>query len=236
VGASNSGLGLTTFLPTIYLQLPRTPSPIPWFQLRPALRKLTSEQLLIPQSGVIIDLAVSDRFPRSTAPIYCLFLPSFLRPRTILSLNDQVTCGPPNQQTRSISPFGLRESRFSNSTCSQSISPRVHDLTMHGLLESMVTIPSGIQGSEISTFQPFNLPFLFPGADNPLTHVPFGSTVMIPSGIRGSKISTFQPFNLPLLFPGADNPLTHVPFGSTVTILSRLRTSEFSSLNWKSLK
>jgi hypothetical protein len=134
VGVSNSGLGLIAFLPAIYLQLPRTPSLIPWFQLRTTLKKLTSEQLLIPQSGMIVDLAVSDRFPRSTTPIYCLFLPSFLHPCAILSLNDQVTCGPPNQWTRSISPFRLQESQFSNSTCSRSISPGVHDLTKHGLL------------------------------------------------------------------------------------------------------
>jgi hypothetical protein len=44
---------------------------------------------------------------------------SFLCPCAILSLNDQVTCGPPNQWTRSISPFGLREFRFSNSACSR---------------------------------------------------------------------------------------------------------------------
>jgi hypothetical protein len=126
-----------------------------------------------------------DSAPRSTTPIYCLFLPSFLHPRAILSLNDQVTCGPPNQWTRSILPFGLWESRFSNSACSRSISRGVHDLTTRGLLESTVTIPSGIWGSKISTFQPFNLPLLFPRADNPLTHVPFGSTVTIPLGIRG---------------------------------------------------
>ena len=146
MGVPKNGLGLTTFLPAIYLQLPHTPSPMPWFQLWPTLRKLTSKQLLIPQSSMIVNLMVSDRFPRSSTYISCLFLPSFLHPCAILSLNNQVTCGPPNQWTRSISPFGLQESRFSNSACSQSISPGVYDLTMRGLLESMVIIPSGIRG------------------------------------------------------------------------------------------
>jgi hypothetical protein len=214
-GTSNSGLGLTAFLPTIYLQLSCTPSPIPWFQLWSCLRKLTYEQLLILQSGVIIDLTVSDKFCRSTALIYCLFLPSFLFPCMILSINDEVTCGLPNQWTRSIYPFRLWESRFSNSTCSWSISPRVHDLTTCGLLKSMVTIPLGVHGSKISTFQPFNLPLFFPGDDNPLTHVPFGSMVMIPLGIQGLEISTFQPFKLHFLFLGDENPLTHVPFVDT---------------------
>jgi hypothetical protein len=112
VGVSNNGFGLTYFLLTIYFRLPCTPSPIPWFQLWPALIKLTSEQFLILQLGMIFDLAVSTRFPRSTTPIYFIFLPSYLCPRTILSLNDQVTCGPPNQRTKSILIFGLRESRF----------------------------------------------------------------------------------------------------------------------------
>jgi hypothetical protein len=85
--------------------------------------------------------------------------------------------------------------------------------------------PFGYLGSKISTFQPCNPPLIFPGADNPLTHVPFGSTVMIHSVIQGSEISTFQPFNLPFLFPRANNPLMRFPFGSMVMILSRLCTS-----------
>jgi hypothetical protein len=70
-------------------------------------------------------------------------LPSFLCPHAILSLNDQMTRGPPNQRTRSISPFGLREFRFSNSACSRSISPRVHDPMTCVPLGSMVKISFG---------------------------------------------------------------------------------------------
>jgi hypothetical protein len=152
-GVSKSGLGSTTFLPLIHLQLPRTLSPKPLFQLWPAFRKLTFEQLLIPQSGGIVDIMILTMFLRSTAPIYISFLPSFLCPGVILSLIDQVTCGPPNQRTRSISPFELREFQFSNFTYSRSISPGVHDPTTCFPFGSTTAISSGIHD-----FQPFKSP------------------------------------------------------------------------------
>jgi len=96
-------------------------------------------------------LRIISNLPKSTVVIYCLFLPSFLHPRAILSLNDQVTCGPPNQWTRLILSFELRESRFSNFACSRSISLRVHDPTRHVPFGSTITILSGIWGLKFSS-------------------------------------------------------------------------------------
>jgi hypothetical protein len=155
VGASKSGLGSTTFLPAIHLQLPRTLSPKPWFQLRPAHEKLRPEHVLTPQCDGTVDLMILTVLLRSMALIYLPFLPSFICPCAILSLNDQVTCGPPNQRTRSISPFGLREFRFSNSACSWSISPGVHDPTTHvSFLDrwSQSLRVFGVRQSQLSTF------------------------------------------------------------------------------------
>jgi hypothetical protein len=87
-------------------------------------------------------------------------LPSFLCPCVILSLNDQVTCGPPNQRTRSISPFGLREFRFSNSACSWSISPGVHDPMTRVPFGSTVMILS-----HLLDFRDFNLRYPSTGVD-----------------------------------------------------------------------
>jgi hypothetical protein len=95
-GMSKSGLGSTTFLPAIHLQLPHTLSPKSWFQLRPAYEKLRLQHILAPKSSMIVDLVVSDRLLQSTTSINLPFPPSFLRPSAILSLNNQVTCGPPN--------------------------------------------------------------------------------------------------------------------------------------------
>jgi hypothetical protein len=131
---SKVGLGSTAFLPAIHLQLPRTLSPKPRFQLRPTHKKLRPEHVLTPQCDRTIDLMILTVLLRSMALIYLPFLPSFLHPCTILSLNDQVTCGPPNRRTRSILPFGLRESRFSKSAFSTVFPPGVHDLSTHGLL------------------------------------------------------------------------------------------------------
>jgi hypothetical protein len=64
--------------------------------IAPAHEKLRHEHVLAPQCDGTIDLMILMVLLRSTTPIYLPFLPSFLHPRVILSLNDQVTCGPPN--------------------------------------------------------------------------------------------------------------------------------------------
>jgi hypothetical protein len=141
-------------------------------------------------------------------------LPSFLCPCMILSLNDQVTCGPPNQRTRSISPFRLREFRFSNSSCSRSISPRVHDPTTCVPFGSTVTIPLGIQGSEISTLNFLSsFLFFFPGADNPLTRVLFNPMTILHS--RTSWPSTISNLS-PSRFPREVSPRVHDPLTRTL--------------------
>jgi hypothetical protein len=140
LSASKGGVEQISFRPAIYLHLPSTLSPKLWFQLQPAHEKLRPKHVLTPQCDGTIDITIFMVLLRSMASIYLSFLPYFLHPHMILILNDQVTCGPPNQQTRSISPFKLWESRFSNFAFSWSISPGVHDLMKCGILESMVTI------------------------------------------------------------------------------------------------
>jgi hypothetical protein len=87
-------------------------------------------------------------------------------------------------------PFGLRESRFSNSAFSTVLPPRIHDLSTRGLLESTVTIPSGIRGSKISTF----LARFFPECSNQSTRSvdvcpPTDRWSSAPSALRASGIS-----------------------------------------------
>jgi hypothetical protein len=48
-------LGQPTFLPTIHLQLPCITLLKPWYKLRPALKFLTSKQVLAPQSSSSVD-------------------------------------------------------------------------------------------------------------------------------------------------------------------------------------
>jgi hypothetical protein len=95
VGAPKSGLGSTAFLPAIHLQLPRNLCPKPWFQLRPTHEKLRPKHVMTPQCDMTIDLMILTVLLRSMTLIYLPFLPSFLLPCTILSLNDQVKIGPP---------------------------------------------------------------------------------------------------------------------------------------------
>jgi hypothetical protein len=129
-------------------------------------------------------------------------LPSFLCPRTILGLNDQMTRVPPNQRTRSISPFGLREFQFSNSLFSQSISPRVHDPTTRVPLRSMVEISFGSPDFRDFNSQPLLLRTLLAGVHRFLPCVLLESTVLVHFGT--STISNLSPSH----FPRDDNLLT----------------------------
>jgi hypothetical protein len=142
-----------TFLPAIYLQLPRTPLSIPWFRLRPALEILTSEHFLAPQSSVTVDLMILGGSSRSMVQIH---LPFFLSSGSRLPRSPICRrVPPPNRRSRSISPFGLREFQFSNLVFSAMLPPRAHDLLTCVSRRSMTMISSGLRTSENSTFKPF---------------------------------------------------------------------------------
>jgi hypothetical protein len=79
----------TAFLPTIYLQLPRTPLPILWFRLWLSFRKLNIDHLLAAQSSLIVGIVISvvplDQQLRSiSSPL----------DHTLLYLHDLLTRGP----------------------------------------------------------------------------------------------------------------------------------------------
>jgi hypothetical protein len=94
-------------------------------------------------------------------------------------------CPPQINGPRSLRDFGLREiqllyTRFLLECFTRS--PRSDDVCSS---KSTVTIPSGIRGSEISTFQPFLLPLLLSGVSNRLTRVSQNQMVEIHFGFSG---------------------------------------------------
>lgn len=128
-------------------------------------------------------------------------------------VNDQVTCGPPNQWTRSISPFRLQEFQLSNFILSWRISPGVHDPMMHVPFGSMVKIPSGNRGLEISTLN-FLSSFIwfFPELK---IHRRMSSLIQWLSstlGLRPSKISNLSPSH----FPRVVSLVVHNPLKRTL--------------------
>jgi hypothetical protein len=148
-------------------------------------------------------------------------LPSFLCPHAILSLNDQMTHGPPNQRTRSISPFRLQEFRFSNSSCSQSISPRVHDPMTRVPLRSMVEISLGLWTSKISILNLRLLRILLKSTDS--CHVSSLNQ-------RSSFTSGFQHFYnlksfLLCIFPGEVLPIVHDPLTRILATQSKIENT-----------
>jgi hypothetical protein len=92
-----------TFHPAILLQLTCTPSPKQWLKLWPAQGKLSSMQVLAPQSSPSIDL-----LPLVFLPINdCYqtpFHPSFLFPHVSPDLHDLLTCNSPLDQRLSLTP------------------------------------------------------------------------------------------------------------------------------------